>query len=324
MIGILISTLVFLAVFLGIFAINLVFTDLFKKDKQDRLDQLEAELRQQLRNQLQKDNEPGNANLSELAAVSEATEHMTVGTIWKKLVSITRQSGMNISASQLAFATLIISISVMLVTLLLSGSPVWSGISAGISAFLPFGFVKLKRKQRLNEILNALPDALELMSRILRSGQTVNQGMLVIAEEFRGPISREFAWCYEQQNLGIGADVALRQLALRTGLMEIRIFVLGVLIQAQTGGNLAVLLDKLSTIIRKRAQLNEQIKGLTAEGRLQATILLALPFVMWFALFIVNRGYALKLLDHPNLVWMTIGSMFIGAVWIRKIVNFEY
>lgn len=324
MIGILISTLVFLAVFLGIFAINLVFTDLFKKDKQDRLDKMEAELRQQLRSQLLKDNESGNVNISELAAVSETAEHMTVGTLWKKLVSITRQSGMNITATQLTFATLIIAVSVMLVTLLISGSPLGSGMTAGVAGFLPIGYVRLKRKQRLNEMLSSLPDALELMSRILRSGQTVNQGMLVVAEEFRGPIAREFAWCYEQQNLGIGADVALRQLAIRTGLMEIRIFVLGVLIQAQTGGNLAVLLDKLSTIIRKRAQLNEQIKGLTAEGRLQAVILLALPFVMWFALYIVNRGYALKLLDHPQLVWVTLASMLVGAVWIRKIVNFTY
>ena len=162
------------------------------------------------------------------------------------------------------------------------------------------------------------------MSRVLRAGQTTTQGMNAVAEEFKPPIGEEFGYCYEQQNLGLSTDVALQQLAKRTGLMEMKIFVMAVLIQRQAGGNLAELLDKLATVIRKRFELKGMIKSLTAEGRLQATLLIILPFAVWVLLYFVNNNYAMKLFRHPQLIISSITGMVIGALWIKKIINFDF
>ena len=105
------------------------------------------------------------------------------------------------------------------------------------------------------------------MGRVVRAGQTISQALQAVADEFPPPIAAEFAYCYEQQNLGLSPESALRDLARRTGLLEIKIFVLALLVQQQTGGNLAELLDKLSGIIRERFRIRGQIKTLTAEGR---------------------------------------------------------
>lgn len=324
LLGILISLLTFMTVFLGIFAINLVFTDLFKQEKQSRLDEMERELRERFREKMRDEAQAGGTDISELAANTGESHHISVVSLWKTLNTHIRQAGLDASATQLFVVSIILASGTAMITWLLTSQPIATGLCAAAISYVPFLYIQFKRNRRLDTLRSQLPDALELMSRIMRAGQTINQGMQVVAEEFREPVRLEFAFCYEQQNLGISSDVALRQLAERTGLMEIQIMVMGVLIQTQSGGNLAQLLDKLADIIRKRAQMKEQVKSLTAEGRLQATILLGLPFAMWFGLLMVNRTYALKLLDHMELVWITLIVMAVGALWIRKIVNFDF
>ena len=138
-------------------------------------------------------------------------------------------------------------------------------------------YVQLKRKARLEKLLSQLPDAFDLMARVIRAGQTMSQALQAVADEFDQPIAAEFAYCYEQQNLGLPPEVAFRDLARRTGLLEIKIFVLALLVQQQTGGNLAELLDKLADVVRERFRIRGKIKALTAEGRMQALVLLVLP-----------------------------------------------
>ena len=116
------------------------------------------------------------------------------------------------------------------------------------------------------------------------------------------PIAAEFSLCYEQQNLGMSAEDSMRDLAKRNGLLEIKIFVLAMLVQQQTGGNLAELLDNLATVVRERFRLRGKIKTLTAEGRFQAIVLLALPLFMLTLIMVLNRAYGQVLLDNPNLL----------------------
>jgi tight adherence protein B len=201
---------------------------------------------------------------------------------------------------------------------------IFAVLSIFIGALLPIVYILHKRKQRLQTLSEQLPDALELMSRVMRAGQTVTQAMNAVADEFRDPIGTEFGFCYEQQNLGLSLDVALHNLVERTGLMEIKIMVMGMIIQRQAGGNLAELLDKLSGVMRQRLELKGVIRSFTAEGRMQAAFLMGLPFCAWVGLFFINRVYALKLLDHPTLIYMTLGLMLIGMLWIRRIINFDY
>ena len=162
------------------------------------------------------------------------------------------------------------------------------------------------------------------MSRVVRAGQTMSQALQAVADEFAQPVAAEFAYCYEQQNLGLSAEAALRDLARRTGLLEVKIFVLAILVQQQTGGNLAEMLDKLAVVIRERARIRGKIKTLTAEGRLQAIVLLALPVFLLVVLMILNPTYTGVLLEHTNLLIAVLVSEVLGALWIRKIVNFDF
>jgi tight adherence protein B len=199
------------------------------------------------------------------------------------------------------------------------------GAVAGVAgAAAPLVYVHFKRKARLAKMMSQLPDAFDLMARVIRAGQTMSQAMQAVAEEFAPPLAAEFAYCYEQQNLGLAPEVALRDLARRTGLLEIKIFVLALLVQQETGGNLAELLEKLAMVIRSRARLRGRINALTAEGRLQGLVLLAMPPVMFAIILFLNPSYGGVLIDQP---WILVGaglSEAIGALWIRKIVNFDF
>jgi tight adherence protein B len=162
------------------------------------------------------------------------------------------------------------------------------------------------------------------MGRVVRAGQTMVQALQAVADEFPQPVAGEISYCYEQQNLGLPPEVAMRDLARRTGLLELKIFVTAMLVQQQTGGNLAEMLDKLAAMIRLRYRLRGTIKALTAEGRMQAVILLALPIGMFMLLYLGNPAYEGELLKHPALLWTTVICEGLGALWIRKIVNFEF
>jgi tight adherence protein B len=197
-------------------------------------------------------------------------------------------------------------------------------IAAPIGAALPLCYVQRVRRARTAKLLGQLPAAFELMSRVVRAGQTISQALRAVSDEFPPPLAAEFASCYEQQNLGLSLESALRDLARRTGLLEIKIFVLALLVQQQTGGNLAELLDKLSGIIRERFQMHGQIKTLTAEGRAQAAVLLVLPVVMFGLILFLNPDYASILLARPALIAGCLVSEGLGALWIRQIVNFDF
>ncbi len=197
-----------------------------------------------------------------------------------------------------------------------------AGFAAG--AATPCGYVWLRRKARRDKFLRQLPDAFDLMARVMRAGHSVPQAFQSVADTFEQPIAGEFASCSEQQNLGLLPEVAYRELALRTGILEMKIFVMAMLIQRQTGGNLSEVLERLATLVRERVRMRSRIRALTAEGRLQAVVLLVLPFVMFVVMRLVNRRYAEVLLEHPSLIAGMLAMMALGAAWIRKIINFDY
>src|SRR5262249_30820962 len=122
---------------------------------------------------------------------------------------------------------------------------------------------------------------------------------------------------------GLRPEITYREMAERTGILEVRIFVMAMLIQRQTGGNVAEVLDRLAGLVRDRLRLRKQVRTLTAEGRLQGGTLVVLPVLMFGAMMVINRPYAEVLLEHVSLVAATGASMAAGLIWIRKIVNFD-
>jgi tight adherence protein B len=202
------------------------------------------------------------------------------------------------------------------------------GLLAGVPAALvgavtPFAYVHFKRKARQEKFLKQLPGAFELMARVLRGGHTVPQALQAVADSLDEPVAGEFARCQKQQNLGLRAEITFQELAWRTGIVEMRIFVMAMLLQRHVGGNLSDVLERLAHLVRSRLRLRDQVRTLTAEGRLQGLMLLVLPFVMFGALLVVNRQYAMTLFDHVSLLAAMGVSMLVGILWIRKIINFE-
>jgi tight adherence protein B len=189
---------------------------------------------------------------------------------------------------------------------------------------LPFCVLILRKRIRHRRLSRQLPEAFSMISRAVKAGQTVTSALQIIAEDFDPPISAEFARCYEQQNLGVSRELALRQLANRTGIMELQIFVVALLVQAKSGGDLVELLDNLSAMIRKRLKLKDRVRALTGEGRMQALVLMILPVAGLLGIITVAPEYARSLLDRPSLLAGTAVAQAVGAFWVRRIVNFQY
>jgi tight adherence protein B len=152
----------------------------------------------------------------------------------------------------------------------------------------------------------------------------VSQSLQAVVDGFDAPIASEFSLCFEQMNLGLPPEIALRDLARRTGLLEIKVFVLAMLIQTQTGGNLAEMLERMGAIVRDRFRIRSKISAVTAEGRLQALVLLGLPPVLFLVFFAINPAYAGMLLASPGLLIGMAVLEILGALWIRSIVNFDF
>ncbi|MGL4553048.1 MAG: type II secretion system F family protein [Gemmataceae bacterium] len=213
---------------------------------------------------------------------------------------------------------------------LAAGAAGWAlqGLLLGVPALLaglagPAAYVEMTGRARAEKFLSQLPGAFELMARVIRSGQSVPQAFHAVSDSFEDPIATAFARCREQQNLGLPPEAAFQELAEQSGVLDMRIFVMAMLIQRNAGGNLSEVLERLSSLIRERRRVRQQVQTLTAEGRLQATILLALPFFMLVAMRFVNQAYSDELFEHTSLLVATGVSMGLGALWIRKIINID-
>jgi tight adherence protein B len=318
---ILLPVLTFGAVIAAVAAAYSIFSDLYLRDRSRVSDRIDEEFRKRQRERARKALVFKDLNR---LAVDAAGDHDEAPDLMERLQAMVEQSGLDLTLQKL----FTISAAAGLICGLLGGLVRQSFIVAAVAglacAAAPLIYVQFKRKARLEKLLSQLPDTFDLMSRVVRAGQTMSQALQAVADEFAQPIAGELSYCYEQQNLGLSIEVAMRDLARRTGLLEVKIFVTAVIVQQQTGGSLAEMLDKLSHIIRQRYRTRGQIKSLTAEGRMQAIILLALPIVMFFGFLIVMPDYESKLLEHPVLIWTTLAFELLGALWIRKIVNFDF
>jgi tight adherence protein B len=265
----------------------------------------------------------GKDPLSEIIAEADRESQRRKG-FFERIEELTMQSGLRISTTKLLTICIAAGALTSFFAYGLSRSFVMAGAIGGVVAAVPLLYVSYMRRKRLDALRAQLPDAFELMSRILRAGQSVTQAMQAVSEEFRPPVNVEFGYCYEQQNLGLAPEVALHELAQRTGLMEVKIFVLAVLVHRQAGGNLTGMLDNIAHVVRQRFKMRREIKSLTGEGRMQAIVLLSLPVLVWLGLYFITRDYALSLLQHTWLLTATLGLMLFGTLWIRRIVNFDF
>jgi tight adherence protein B len=213
-------------------------------------------------------------------------------------------------------------------TLTILAKLVWwlAPINGLIMFTLPVFWLHFKRAARLKKFASQLPDALELVARALRSGQSLASAMHIVAEEMPEPIAGEFGRVFDEQNLGIPIDEALKSMCERVPNLDLRFFVTSVGIQRQTGGDLAEILDKIGYVVRERFRILGQVKALTGEGRLSGVVLIALPFGLFG--FMLNAKP-----DYVESLWTTdlgrkmsiaaIIAQILGALVIRAIVNIK-
>ncbi len=194
-------------------------------------------------------------------------------------------------------------------------------VAAGL---LPLLYVLNAKKKRLLTIEQQLPDALDLMSRALRAGHSFPSAIEMVGSEAPMPISMEFRIAFDEVNYGIPMQDALMNLAARVPSTDLRYFVIAVLIQRDTGGNLAELLDNLSALMRARFKLLGQIRVLSAEGRLSAWILTLLPFALALVIYIIHPTMMRTLWEDPaglKLIFTALVLMVLGIFWMWRIIK---
>lgn len=198
-----------------------------------------------------------------------------------------------------------------------------TGVMMGL---LPLMWMIFRRKRRLKAFGAQMPDAMELIARALRSGHSLGSGFSLVATEMNDPIGTEFGRVFEEQNLGVPLEDALAGLADRIPNLDLKFFSTAVILQRQTGGDLAEILDKIGYLVRERFKIYGQVQALTGEGRLSGVVLLALPPVLFMAVYKLNPEYVSVLFTDPMGKQMLAGAavmQVLGALVIRKIINIK-
>lgn len=203
------------------------------------------------------------------------------------------------------------------------------GLEIGLVGALPFGaapflYVLNARQKRIEKIDGQLPDAIDLISRALRAGHAFQGAVQMVANESPEPVAAEFRVTFDEINFGVPMQDALLNLATRVPSTDLRYFVIAVLIQRDTGGNLAELLDNISRLMRERMRLKGSIRVLAAEGKVSAWILGALPFVLAAILNVVNPGFMAVLFKDPDGRELLAGAfvlMTFGVIWLWRLTK---
>jgi tight adherence protein B len=235
------------------------------------------------------------------------------------------QAGLDWTISRLLLMSAVAGIAGCVATVLFFHVPILWGLGAGLgAALLPFLYVQEKRRRRLLKMEEQLPEALDLMIRAIRSGHALNSAMQMIGEEMAEPIAGEFRVVHDEVNFGVSLQQALTNLTERVPLTDLRYFVVALMIQRESGGNLTEVLGNLSKLIRDRMKLNGKIKVLSSEGRMSAWVLVLLPFALGALMTFANPGFMSPLWHDPAGLFLLKGMlilMAIGVLILRKIVR---
>ena len=198
-----------------------------------------------------------------------------------------------------------------------------AGLGVGL---LPYLYLYRKRAVRFRRFEALLPDTIDLMARALRAGHAITSSIEMVSQEIPEPVASEFRRIFEEQNFGLPLREAMLNLAQRVPLPDVRFLVTAILVQKETGGNLAEVLDKTTAVIRDRFRLRGQLRVYTAQARLTGWILAALPFIMFVVLYFLNPNYERILLTDPvgqKLIYAGLGMMGMGAWVIRRIIDIK-
>jgi tight adherence protein B len=243
-----------------------------------------------------------------------------------RLAKLIEQSGVRTTPSAIGMISLATAAVAALVGLTLvrqALAPVFAGL---VGVMVPTLFLMQRRGARLKKFEEQFPEALDLLSRAIRAGHAFQTAMSMVASELKDPVGPEFKKTFDQQNFGLPLKDALNEMAERINILDVRFFVTAVVIQRESGGNLAEILDNLAHVVRERFKIRRQVRVHTAHGRFTGYVLLALPAALGMALSFINPEH-MRLLFNEHMGQMmllaAIVMQTIGFIWIRQVIKIE-
>lgn len=264
-----------------------------------------------------------NELMSEIPAMNRALLRVPVAARLKRVLD---QADLQITVTRLFMFSAMAGLLAAMAASVLTVSLALICLVGLIAAAVPFLHVWWARRKRLHKFLEQLPDTLELMSRALQAGHAFAESLHMISTEMPEPIATEFRKTYEEQNLGLSLKLALENLTQRIPLLDLRMCVTAILIQRETGGNLAEILEKVAHTIRDRFRIMEDLKTLTTSSRMSAWILCGLPIFVALMVTFMNPDYMSVLWRDPrghNLIAIALTLQVTGMLVIRKILNIK-
>jgi tight adherence protein B len=242
------------------------------------------------------------------------------------LTRLIEQSGVRTTPGTIVLSSLLLAVGGTFLASLFIHQPLALPIFTVVGGVAPYAFLVNRRSSRLKRFEEQFPEALDLLSRGIRAGHAFQTAMGMVADELPEPVGPEFKKTFDQQNFGLPLRDALNELADRIAILDVRFFVTAVLIQRDTGGNLAEILDNLAHVVRERFKIRRQIRVHTAHGRFTGYVLLALPAALAVALSFINPEH-MGLLFHEHMgQMMLVGAIVmqtIGYIWIRQVIKIE-
>jgi tight adherence protein B len=195
-----------------------------------------------------------------------------------------------------------------------------------LGAFLPYSYASYRRSKRFQKFEELFPEAIDTLARAVRAGHAFTTALELIANEVAEPIASEFRKLFEEQKFGLPVRDALINLTQRVPLVDVKFFVTAVMLQRETGGNLAEILDNLSYVIRERFKIMRQVRVHTAQGRLTMVLLMSLPPVIVMVMLVMSPNFIRPLFTDPlghTLVVAGIALQTVGYFWIRKVIRIQ-
>ena len=245
----------------------------------------------------------------------------------KTLKALIEQSGTKVTVGTVVAGAGVLALVAFLAVWKLTGWMILGVPVALAAACVPFVALQRLRTLRIRKFEEQFPEALDLVARALRAGHAFTTGLEMVANEMPAPMGEEFRLLYDQQNYGMAFPDALKVFAERIPVIDARFFVTAVLIQRESGGNLAEVLDNLSGVIRERFRVKRQMRVVSAHGRITGWILVCLPPALGIALTAINQEHRELMFGETLGIQMMIGAAVlqtIGALIIRKIINIPY
>lgn len=264
-----------------------------------------------------------NELMSEIPALNRTLVRMQAALQLKRMLD---QADLHITPSRLLMFSVMAGILAVVATSIISPSWLLMGFSGLLVGALPFIHVWWQRKKRFDQFLEHLPDTLDLMSRALSAGHAFSEALHMVSEEMPEPIAGEFRKTYEEQNLGLSLKLALENLTQRMPLLDLKMCVTAVLIQRETGGNLAEILEKVAYTIRERFRILGDLKTLTTSSRLSAWLLCGLPILVTLVITAMSPEYMSVLWKDQRGHYLIVAALFLqvtGMLIVRKILRIK-